>query len=216
MANELFQHEHAYRGDELQAKLREFQITICGVGAVGSTLAENLARQGFDNLRAIDDDRVEQHNIGTQAYQLADVGGWKVDALRNRLFQVCNVEIDARRKRMEERSIKQLLKGSQIVVDAFDNSASRGLLKQYCLEHGIQCLHVGLFEDYCEVIWNDQYRIPADVAGDVCDYPLARNLVILAIAIASESLVGFIANGQTRNLTATLGDFAVREIEANR
>lgn len=33
------------------------------------------------------------------------------------------------------------------------------------------------------------YRVPGDVAGDVCEYPLARNLISLAVALASELLV---------------------------
>ena len=75
------------------------------------------------------------------------------------------------------------------------------------------CLHVGLYADYCEVIWNDEYRVPRDVAGDVCEYPLARNLVLLAVAIASEIVVRFVLDGKTISRTATMRDFAVRELD---
>jgi hypothetical protein len=52
-------------------------------------------------------------------------------------------------------------------------------------------------------------RVPADV----CDYSLARNLVLLAVAVASETLLRFVLEGTPRNWSATLRDFAVRSLE---
>ena len=54
------------------------------------------------------------------------------------------------------------------------------------------------------------YRVPNDIGADVCDYPLARNLVLLAVAVASEVIIRFAANGSRENWTVTLKDFAVR------
>ena len=82
-----FHHERLYRGPEALARLAATRLTLCGAGALGSHLADNLARQGFTRLRVIDRDRVEGHNVGTQLYGEAEVGAWKVEALRNRLFR---------------------------------------------------------------------------------------------------------------------------------
>src|SRR5258708_28576957 len=89
-----FHHEALYRGDDLLTKLSALRITLCGAGAIGSNLADNLVRQGLTRLRAIDHDRVEEHNVSTQLYGEADVGLWKVEALRNHLFSAAGVEID--------------------------------------------------------------------------------------------------------------------------
>ena len=75
------------------------------------------------------------------------------------------------------------------------------------------CLHAGLNADYCEIVWDETYRVPQDVAGDVCEYPLARNLVLLAVVIASETLVRYVLDGKRESHSATLVDFAVRELE---
>ena len=64
------------------------------------------------------------------------------------------------------------------------------------------------------MVWDEQYRVPRDVAGDVCDYPLARNLVLLAVTIASESIVRMIGNGERLNWSGTLQDLSVRPLEA--
>ncbi len=152
--------------------------------------------------------------MNTQIYGLGDVGALKVDALKNQLFRSVEIEIDAISKKLEERSVKKQLKGSDLVIDTFDNSASRQLAQDHCRSENLNCLHVGLFADYCEVIWDEAYRVPGDVEGDVCDYPLARNLVLLAVAIASESVVRFVLQNEKIDRTATLGDFAVRQLES--
>lgn len=207
-------HEQMYRGNEAVKLLREARLVLCGVGALGSNLADNVARQGFESLRVIDDDRVEEHNIGTQIYGQGDIGVWKVEALRTHLFRGAGVEIDAIRKRLATENARKLLKDASVVVDMFDNSASRQVVHDYCRDKDVPCLHVGLYEDYAEAIWNESYRVPKDVAGDVCDYPLARNLVLMAVSVASETLVKFVLEGKRESRSITLNDFAVREMDS--
>ena len=209
-----FHHEAMYRTEEAIAKIAALRLALCGVGAVGSNLADNLVRQGFSKLRAIDHDKVEEHNVGTQLYGESEVGLWKVEALRTRLFRAAGVEIEPVRKEMTDKNAQSLLKDVDLVIDSFDNSASRRLVQETARAMKVPCLHVGLHADYCEVIWDEQYRVPNDVAGDVCDYPLARNLVLLAVAIASETVVRFAIDGARHSWSATLGDFAVRPVEA--
>jgi molybdopterin/thiamine biosynthesis adenylyltransferase len=215
MAGGKFHHEQLYRGADALARLAALRVVLCGAGAVGSNLADNLIRQGVANLRAIDRDRVEEHNVSTQIYGEGDVGTWKVEALRNRLFRTAGVEIDAVRRELTAQNAKQLLKDSDLIIDAFDNSASRALVQEHCRAANIPSLHVGLHAEYCEVIWDEKYRVPRDVAaGDVCDYPLARNLVLLAVALASEAVVRFAANPATRmSWSGTLVDFKVSAFE---
>jgi molybdopterin/thiamine biosynthesis adenylyltransferase len=225
-----FLHEELYRGRgaatpdanaavarDALARLAELRVVICGAGAIGSNLADNLARQGFTSLCAIDHDRIEEHNVGTQLYGESEVGVWKVEALRNRLFRAVGVELEAVRKELAAQNAGALLKGAGLVIDAFDNSASRALVQQTCRAANTPCLHVGLFEDYCEVVWDEHYRVPNDPAPQagavaVCDYPLARNLVLLSVAIASEVVMGFALDGSRAQWSATLRDFAIREV----
>jgi len=208
-----FLHEELYRGEGELARLAETRLTICGAGALGSNLADNLARQGFRLLKLIDRDRVEEHNVGTQIYGFSDVGAWKADVLRNRLFRSVEVEVEAITKELDERTARKFLKGSGVVIDTFDNSASRLLVQEECRALELDCLHAGLFEDYCEVIWDERYRVPGDTEPDVCEYPLARNLVLLAVTLVSETLLQYVLRGERINRSATLRDFAVREME---
>jgi molybdopterin/thiamine biosynthesis adenylyltransferase len=210
-----FHHEALYRGADSLAKLGAVRVTLCGAGALGSQLADNLARQGVQHLRAIDRDRVEEHNVSTQLYGASEVGAWKVEVLRQRLFRATGIEIDAVRKELTERNARALLADSDLVIDTFDNSASRRLVQEQARALPVPCLHVGLYADYGEIIWDEGYRVPRDVAGDVCDYPLARNLVLLVVALASEVVIRFALEGVRQSWSATLGDFAVRPVEAS-
>jgi molybdopterin/thiamine biosynthesis adenylyltransferase len=210
-----FHHEAIYRGDEQLKKLANQRLTICGAGALGSLLADNLARQGFRQLCVIDRDRVDEHNVSTQLYSESDVGAWKVEVLRQRLFRATGVEIDALRKELDDRTARTLLQDGGLVIDTFDNSASRRLVQEHCRTLELPCLHVGLYADYGEVIWDERYRVPGDVGGDVCDYPLARNLVLLVVAVASEAVVRFTLAGTRQDNSVTLRDFAIRPMETN-
>jgi hypothetical protein len=78
----------------------------------------------------------------------------------------------------------------------------------------LTCLHVGLFADYGEVIWDERYRVPRNVTEEVCDYPLARNLVQLTVAVAAETLIRSILEGIRQDWSITLGDLAIRPLEA--
>jgi molybdopterin/thiamine biosynthesis adenylyltransferase len=209
-----FHHEAIYRGSEQLARLADQRLTICGAGALGSHLADNLARQGFRQLRVIDRDRVEEHNVSTQLYGESDVGAWKVEVLRQRLFRATGVEIDALRKELGDRTARSLLQNGGLVIDTFDNSTSRRLVQQHCRALELPCLHVGLYSDYGEVVWDERYRVPRDVAGDVCDYPLARNLVLLVVAVTSETLVRFALSSIRQDCSVTLRDFAIRPLES--
>ncbi len=60
-----FFHERLYRGDAFIKQMRQLRLTVCGAGAVGSHLVNNMVRQGVSSLTVIDFDRVEQHNFGT-------------------------------------------------------------------------------------------------------------------------------------------------------
>jgi len=195
------------------AQIKDFPVTVCGAGALGANLTENLARSGAGSLVVIDRDRIEERNLSTQPYYKSDVGAYKAKILTNTLYRALGVTVDGRSKELTAANAPQLLRGTSLVIDTFDNSVARQAVKDYCKEAKLPCLHVGLASDYAEVIWNDIYRVPSSANDDVCDYPLARNLVMLTVAVACEVIITFVASGQRQSFTVTLGDFAVKPFE---
>lgn len=209
----IFFHEQLHRSAALMSQIQDFPVTVCGAGALGANITENLARSGFGKLVVIDRDRIEERNLSTQPYYKTDIGAYKAKILTNSLYRALGTTIDGRAKELTSNNAAQLLRDAKIIIDTFDNSVSRQTLKDYCNNAQLPCLHVGLASDYSEVIWNPNYRVPSAVNDDVCDYPLARNLVMLTISVACEVLINFIASGQQQSFTITLGDFAIKPLE---
>ncbi|MGB3534274.1 MAG: ThiF family adenylyltransferase [Microcoleaceae cyanobacterium] len=208
----IFFHEQLYRSAETLNQFKQFPVTICGAGALGANLTENLARSGFATLKVIDCDRIEERNLSTQPYYRSDIGAYKAKILANSLYRAIAVKVIPETKRLTDSNTQQLLKGSKLVIDAFDNSISRQAVKEYCQQANLPCLHVGLASDYAEVMWNAIYRVPSAVNDDVCDYPLARNLVMLTVAVATEAIITSITTQTTPSYTITLKDFSVQAV----
>ncbi len=205
-----FYHEQLHRGAETMELLATARVTICGAGALGANAADSLARTGVGQLRLIDDDRIEERNLQTQPWERADVGARKARVLANALYRAVGTEAEPVVRRLDAGNVKKLLRGSDLVLDAFDNSVSRRIVATHCHDIGLPCLHAGLAAAYSEVIWNAVYRVPSDAGDDVCDYPLARNLVTLTVAVACEAVLGFLIDGEERSYTITLDDLRVQ------
>lgn len=205
-----FVHEEVYRGADLIKKIAAQHITLCGVGAVGSNLADNLVRQGFCNFSAIDMDRVDDHNRSTQIWTSRELGQKKVAALQSYLFNVMKVKVETFDKRLDLSNVRKLLSKDSIIIDGFDNPESRGIVTDHCRANNIECLHIGLAEDFAEVTWNDRYQVPKVSAGlDVCEYPLARNTVMMAVVVGTESLIKFLDTGIKSNYLISLRDLKI-------
>ena len=193
-------------------QIKDLRVTVCGAGALGANITESLARQGFNKLRVIDRDRIEERNLSTQPYFNTDVGAFKAKILANSVYRALGVEVEAMAEELTATNADRLLKPSELVLDTFDNSRSRELVKGTCEKSEVACLHVGLASDYAEIIWNENYRVPSDANDDACDYPLARNLIMLTVGVACEVVVNFVNRAEKHSYTITLSDFAVREL----
>ena len=65
--------------------LAEAQVTVIGVGAIGSMVAINLAKMGIGRLTLYDRDTVEPHNLPNQWFRISDLGQAKVHAMKETL-----------------------------------------------------------------------------------------------------------------------------------
>ena len=88
----------------------EGKVHIIGCGAVGSTIAEMLARCGITDFVLYDHDIVEPHNIVNQKFRDKDVGKKKVDALAEILTEI-NPLIAERVKLVPDKYVDQPLSG---------------------------------------------------------------------------------------------------------
>lgn len=109
-------------------KVAQAHITIVGAGAIGSHLAECLAKMGISKLSVYDYDTVEKHNLPNQGYQLGDLGELKVDALKKRLEEGYGCIVDAYNMKVEETTELP----TDIVVAAVDSMKARKAILKAC------------------------------------------------------------------------------------
>ena len=74
-----------YGRGEFSQILQNKKIALVGLGAIGSMVAESLARSGVPVLGLWDNDIVEPGNICRSTYLLSDLGDSKVDALARKI-----------------------------------------------------------------------------------------------------------------------------------
>lgn len=207
---EYLNHERGYRGEGALAGLSDARITVCGAGAVGSHVVDMLTRMGAGALTVIDFDKVDASNMGTQIYDHADIGSRKVEALSGRVFGATRLEMRSNDRKLDEGNVARLLKGAELVIDAFDNHAARNAVALHCFYKQVSCLHIGLSGGYAEVHWNHGYRVPNDADGVApCDVPLSRTLVVMAAAIGVEQVMCWVAGERLHNVELTLRDLKI-------
>ena len=76
-------------------RLQKAQVTVIGVGAVGSFTAFTLAKMGIGKITAYDDDEVTEHNLPNQLFRILDIGKKKVTALAEIVEIFHGIKIDA-------------------------------------------------------------------------------------------------------------------------
>lgn len=204
-------HELEYRGAEVVAKRSKVAITICGLGALGSHLSDLLIRQGYSLLTLIDKDTVERKNIGTQVYDPTDVGRSKATQLANKLTRrYGNKDHTGIVATITDLTVDRRLKGSELVIDVFDNVESRKLIQKSCNQLGIPCIHAGLGTlGFFEVKWNESYYCvsAAQTEDGPCEYRLATNLIIVCVGILAEIVNRWIDKGEKFNSEFWLENF---------
>jgi len=102
-----------------------FHFHILGCGAIGSSAAMQIARSGGEKFSLYDNDKVSNENIGVSQYSISDVGKYKVDALNDYLYSICDNPIVITEKDKFKDNSQYMAYGNDVIVLGFDNMSSR-------------------------------------------------------------------------------------------
>jgi len=134
-------------GEKGQRKICGSTALICGVGALGSVLANTLARAGVGRLRIVDRDFLELNNLQRQVlYDENDVASGLPKAIAaQRKLQAINseIEIEARVADVDHNNIAALAEGADILLDGTDNFETRFLLNDAAIKFNIPWVYGG-------------------------------------------------------------------------
>ena len=130
----------ARHGLDLHKRFSSATVAVCGLGGLGSNIAIALARAGIGKLLLIDFDRVDITNLHRQQYKANQIGLHKADALaENRLEIAPYTEIKTVTAKITEENFADLLKGADVVCEAFDNAEAKAMLANGVLEQLPDC-----------------------------------------------------------------------------
>lgn len=139
-------------GQQGQERIARGRVLIVGCGALGSVLANNLARAGVGYLRIADRDYVEGNNLQRQVLYVEDDvrrGMPKAAAAAEYLRRVNGlITIEPLVTDVTAENVEELIDGVDVVLDGTDNFETRYLLNDACLKAGVPWIYSGVIAAY--------------------------------------------------------------------
>ena len=133
-------------GEQGQKKLLSSRVVIIGAGGLGSSCALYLTAAGVGHLCIIDSDRVELSNLQRQIlHSTKNIGMNKTDSARVKIEALNpDVKLETCSLRVEAGNIRDLIRGSDFVIDASDNFPTKFLINDACVLETKPFSHAGV------------------------------------------------------------------------
>jgi adenylyltransferase/sulfurtransferase len=124
-----------------QTKLSAARVLVLGMGALGCTIADQLARAGVDTLRIVDRDIVEWTNLQRQTlYSEEDAirSVPKVEGAQTRLNAIReDLLVEPHAIDIDASNIESLTRDIDLILDGSDNAELRYLINDVSVKHRI-------------------------------------------------------------------------------
>ena len=134
-------------GEEGQRKLSASTALVLGCGALGTVIADMLARAGVGHLVIVDRDFIEITNLQRQVlFDEQDVADAipKAEAAKRKIARInSQVRVTAIVDDVNYRNIAKYAAGAHILVDGVDNFETRYLANDWAVKHGIPYIYGG-------------------------------------------------------------------------
>jgi molybdopterin/thiamine biosynthesis adenylyltransferase len=121
-----------------QTKLLASRVTLCGCGALGTVLANHLVRSGVGNVRIVDRDFIETHNLQRQVlFDESDVAANipKAEAAARKLRMVNSaVNVESVVTDINRTNILELCQDADLILDGTDNFEIRYLINDVAVK----------------------------------------------------------------------------------
>jgi molybdopterin/thiamine biosynthesis adenylyltransferase len=126
-----------------QIKLLRSTVAVIGLGGLGGSVVEGLARMGVGRIVAVDGDTFVDHNLNRQILsQEALMSQPKAEAARERASAInAAVEVVVHTDNLTPDNLKDCLRGVDVVVDGLDRLPSRLMLQDGVQRLGIPLVH---------------------------------------------------------------------------
>ncbi len=124
------------------------EITIAGVGGIGSIIAEHLVHMGFSRINLIDNDTLELTNLNRiegVTYDDASAGKVKVDVIKRHLLAINpHAEVNAYNNSVFDSEVEAVTARSDWIMIATDNHASRYRIQELAFKYYVPFIAAGV------------------------------------------------------------------------
>lgn len=175
----------------------EKKVVIVGAGALGSHVAMLLRNEA--DLRIVDHDRVEAKNTLSQLHSVKSVGKHKIVVLQQTLNFLFGLRVEAMNAQLGINNVKELLSGTDLVVDCVDNGETRKLIQDYCVINSRPCLHGALSADgaFGQSIWTPGFKVDFGDAGKpTCEDGAHLPFISTVSSLVARSAQAFLRTGK--------------------
>ncbi|MFO7990669.1 MAG: HesA/MoeB/ThiF family protein, partial [Thermoplasmata archaeon] len=137
-------------GERGQKLLSSAEVTIIGLGGLGTVISDALVRCGVGTVNIVDRDVVEISNLQRQTlYDEKDIGDKKADAAYHRLKSI-NSDVDIQKYILNvgPSNIEDLIEKADIVLDATDNIDTRYVINEACVKQYVPWIFTSVMGTY--------------------------------------------------------------------
>lgn len=134
-------------GVEGQKKLGSARVLVMGCGALGTSLADHMARAGVGKLRIVDRDFIEENNLQRQClFDEQDIAAGlpKAVAAERKLQRVnSKIQIEGVVADVNYTNVERFVREADLVLDGTDNFETRFLVNDACVKHRVSWIYGG-------------------------------------------------------------------------
>jgi molybdopterin/thiamine biosynthesis adenylyltransferase len=135
-------------GEEGQRALLGSRVALCGCGALGTVLANHLARAGVGSIRVIDRDFIETHNLQRQVlFDEQDVADNlpKAEAAARKMRAInSSIHVEPVVTDLDHTNILDLVGDADLILDGTDNFETRYLINDAAVKLGKPWIYGGV------------------------------------------------------------------------
>lgn len=124
-----------------QARLGAAVAVVAGLGALGTVVANLLARAGVGTIRLVDRDFVERSNLQRQSLYDEEDAAQSLPKAYAAAAHLKRINSEIRYEPIvddiQPRNVERILAGATVLVDGLDNFHARAVVNEACVKHGI-------------------------------------------------------------------------------
>ena len=170
----MFERSIGLLGEENFNLIQDKVVAVFGLGGVGGTALEALARTGFKHFILVDFDRVDASNLNRQIiYTAKDIGRNKVEAAEERILAINpDSDIEVFNLKAQDFNFNQKI---DFIVDAIDDVDGKLFLAQKAQENNIPSIvSLGMANRF------DNEKVHVSKLNKTHNDPLAKKIRYLA------------------------------------